>query len=165
MFSCGRAWSNAALLIASVSVNCLVAPVSVTANTAVPCPQPPVSPHCPEAGHNSWRTPGSSKYRECRFKDTWRTSIWRSHLGHHLGVLEGGGPVPVVELLQTLLPGPRVRRVPRHVPGQRGVAGVERGGQRGHGVAAGEAPQLRLCHGIVWFNHKPQTLDFLLTFS
>ena len=39
MFSCGRAWSNAALLIASVSVNCLVAPVSVTANTAVPSPQ------------------------------------------------------------------------------------------------------------------------------
>ena len=34
MFSCGRAWSNAALLVASVSVNCLVAPVSVTANTA-----------------------------------------------------------------------------------------------------------------------------------
>ena len=39
MFSCGRAWSNAALLIASVSVNCPVAPVSVTANTAVPSPQ------------------------------------------------------------------------------------------------------------------------------
>ena len=31
MFSCGWAWSNAALLVASVSVNCLAAPESVNA--------------------------------------------------------------------------------------------------------------------------------------
>ena len=71
-----------------------------------------------------------------------------------------------MELLQTLLPGPRVHGVPRHVPGQCAVAWVERGGQRGHGVAAGEAPQLRLCHGIVFgLTTSHETLVFLLIFS